>query len=169
MNAPSKAQEIKAMLAAVVAFFTALWGWVGWIIFLLILTIALDYVTGTAAAKAHGEWTSKLAREGLWHKLGEIVALLVAILCDIAVAVILHTEAAAIFDGHIPYGNYITLVVAAWYFFTEVGSILENIKKLGAPIPEWLISGARVLKGKAEEATPIVKSENDIHSNSQTE
>ena len=157
MNAPSKAQEIKALLAAIVAFGTALWGWVGWIIFLLILTIALDYVTGTAAAKAAGEWTSKLARDGLWHKLGEIVALLVAILCDIAVAVILHTEAAAIFDGHIPYGNYITLVVATWYFFTEVGSILENIKKLGAPIPDWLISGARVLKGKAEEAAPIVK------------
>lgn len=157
MNEPSKAQEIKALLAAIVAFGTALWGWVGWAIFLLIVTIALDYVTGTAAAKAAGEWTSKLAREGLWHKLGEIVALLVAILCDIAIAVILHTEAAAIFDGHIPYGNYITLIVTAWYFFTEVGSILENIKKMGAPIPDWLITGARVLKGKAEEAAPIVK------------
>ena len=162
MNAPTKAQEIKALLAAIVAFGTAIWGWVGWIIFLLILTIALDYVTGTAAAKACGEWTSQLAREGLWHKLGEIVALLVAILCDIAVAVILHTEAASIFDGRIPYGNYITLVVATWYFFTEVGSILENIKKLGAPIPDWLITGARILKGKVEEAAPITKS--DDHS-----
>lgn len=156
MNAPSKAQEIKALLAAGVAFLTALWGWVGWIIFLLIMAIALDYITGTAAAKATGEWTSKVAREGLWHKLGEIVALLVAALCDIAISVILHTGAAQIFEG-LPYGNYITLVVATWYFFTEIGSILENIKKLGAPIPEWLISGARVLKGKAEEAAPIVK------------
>lgn len=154
MNAPNKAQELKAFLAAGVAFLTALWGWVGWIIFLLIMAIALDYVTGTAAAKATGEWTSKVAREGLWHKLGEIVALLVAALCDIAISVILHTGAAQIFEG-LPYGNYITLVVATWYFFTEVGSILENIKKLGAPIPEWLISGARVLKGKAEEAAPI--------------
>ena len=100
MNAPSKAQEIKALLAAIVAFGTALWGWVGWAIFLLIVTI---------------------------------------------------------FDGRIPYGNYITLIVTTWYFFTEVGSILENIKKLGAPIPDWLITGARVLKGKAEEAAPIVK------------
>lgn len=156
MNAPSKAQEIKALLAAGVAFLTALWGWVGWIIFLLVMAIALDYITGTAAAKATGEWTSKVAREGLWHKLGEIVALLVAALCDIAISVILHTGAAQIFEG-LPYGNYITLVVATWYFFTEIGSILENIKKLGAPIPEWLISGARVLKGKAEEAAPIVK------------
>jgi toxin secretion/phage lysis holin len=160
MNAPSKAQEIKAFLAAGVAFLTALWGWVGWIIFLLIAAIVLDYITGTAAAKATGEWTSKMAREGLWHKLGEIVALLVAALCDIAISVILHTGAAQIFEG-LPYGNYITLVVATWYFFTEVGSILENIKKLGAPIPEWLISGARVLKGKAEEAAPIAGAKED--------
>lgn len=160
MNAPNKAQEIKALLAAGVAFLTALWGWVGWIIFLLIMAIALDYITGTAAAKATGEWTSKVAREGLWHKLGEIVALLVAALCDIAISVILHTGAAQIFEG-LPYGNYITLVVATWYFFTEVGSILENIKKLGAPIPEWLISGARVLKGKAEEAAPIAGAKED--------
>lgn len=160
MNAPNKAQELKAFLAAGVAFLTALWGWVGWIIFLLIMAIALDYITGTAAAKATGEWTSKVAREGLWHKLGEIVALLVAALCDIAISVILHTGAAQIFEG-LPYGNYITLVVATWYFFTEIGSILENIKKLGAPIPEWLISGARVLKGKAEEAAPIAGAKED--------
>jgi len=156
MNAPSKAQEIKAFLAAGVAFLTALWGWVGWIIFLLVAAIALDYITGTLAAKATGEWTSKMAREGLWHKLGEIVALLVAALCDIAISVILHTEAGQILDG-LPYGNYITLIVAVWYFFTEAGSILENVKKLGAPIPDWLISGAKILKGKAAEAAPIVQ------------
>jgi len=162
MGAPTKAQEIKAFLAAGVAFFTALWGWAGWIIFLLILAIVLDYITGTTAAKAVGEWTSKLAREGLWHKLGEIVALLVAILCDIAISVILHTEAAQIFDGTIQYGNYITLVVSIWYFFTEIGSILENVKKLGAPIPDWLISGAKVLKGKAGDAVPIKPDDTEL-------
>ncbi len=153
MNAPTKAQEVKAFIAAGFAFFTALWGWVGWIVFLLILAIALDYITGTAAAKANGEWTSKLAREGLWHKLGEIFALLVAALCDIAVDVILHTGAAQIVEG-IPYGNYITLIVSVWYFFTEVGSILENVKRLGAPIPEWLIAGAKILKGKTSDSVP---------------
>lgn len=157
MNAPNKAQELKAFLAAGVAFLTALWGWVGWSIFLLVIAIALDYITGTIAAKATGTWTSQAAREGLWHKLGELIALCVAALCDIAISVILHTEAGTIFDGSLPYGNYVTLVVSVWYFFTEAGSILENVKKLGAPIPEWLISGARVLKGKAEEAAPIVK------------
>ena len=158
MNAPDKASEIKAVFTAILAFCTALWGWIGWAIILMAGAMALDYITGTAAAKAHGEWTSKLAREGLWHKLGEIFALLVAALCDIAIAVILHTAAAPLF-GDLEYGHYLTMIVALWYLFTEAGSILENAKKLGAPIPDWLISGAKTLKGKTEKAAPIKQQE----------
>ena len=156
MNAPDKAIEIKAFLTAILTFLTALWGWIGWAVWLMVGAMALDYVTGTAAAKANGEWTSKLAREGLWHKLGEIFALLVAALCDIAIAVILHTAAAPLF-GDLEYGHYLTLIVALWYLFTEAGSILENAKKLGAPIPDWLITGAKTLKGKTDQAAPIVQ------------
>ena len=156
MNAPDKALEIKAFFTAIIAFLTALWGWLGWAVVLMIGAMALDYVTGTLAARAHGEWSSKLAREGLWHKLGEIVALLVAALCDIAIEIILHSSAAPILDGW-DYGHYLTLIVALWYLFTEVGSILENAKKLGAPIPDWLIKGADWLKGKTEKAAPIAQ------------
>ena len=156
MNAPEKAMEIKAFFVAILAFCTAVWGWLGWAIILMIGAMALDYITGTIAAKAHGEWSSDVAREGLWHKLGEIVALLVAALCDIAITVVMHSTAAPIFDG-LDYGNYITLVVALWYLFTEVGSILENAKKLGAPIPDWLITGANWLKGKTDKAAPIAQ------------
>lgn len=26
-----------------------------------------------------------------------------------------------------------------WYILTELGSILENAEKLGAPVPKWLV------------------------------
>ncbi len=152
MNAPDKATEIKALLTAFLAFCTALWGWVGWAIILMVGAMVLDYVTGTVAAKAHGEWSSDVAREGLWHKLGEIVALLVAALCDIAIAVVMNTAAAPLFGGIEYAGHYLTLIVAMWYLFTELGSILENAKRLGAPIPDWLITGAGKLKEKTEQA-----------------
>ena len=158
MNAPDKAVEIKAFFTAAIAFLTALWGWLGWAIALLLLAIVLDYITGTIAAKLTGEWSSAVARTGLWHKLGEIFALLVAALCDIAVDVILNTAAAPILSD-MEYGHYLTLIVALWYLFTELGSILENAKKLGAPVPDWLVAGANVLKGKAEQAAPIGKHE----------
>ena len=91
MNAPEKATEIKALLTAAVSFIVALLGWVGIAVAIMIACMLLDYITGTWAAKAHAEWSSEKARAGLWHKLGEIVALLVAALCDIAVGVILSS------------------------------------------------------------------------------
>lgn len=153
MNAPEKATEIKAAVTLVITFFTALWGWLGWAIFVLLVCLVLDYITGTWAARARGEWSSEIARQGLWHKLGEIVALLVAALCDIAVQVILQTAAAPLI-GDFRYKGYITLIVCIWYTFTELGSIIENAGKLGAPIPKWLAKGIAQLKGKVDNAAP---------------
>ena len=150
MNAPSKAEEIKAAIAGAVAIFTGVIGWTGVGVVILLVCMALDYLTGSLAAKAHGEWSSRVAREGLWHKLGEIVALLVAALCDIALQVIFATAAAPILGGYARRG-WITLIVSLWYILTELGSILENAARLGAPIPKALIEGVGRLKKKVDQ------------------
>lgn len=154
MSTPDKATEIKAFLAAIAAFFTALWGWLGWAVLILVICMGLDWITGSWAARRKGEWSSSVARDGLWHKLGEIVALLVAALCDIAIKVILNSAAADLLKGW-EYGNYMTLLVAVWYIFTELGSIAENVDKLGAPLPSWLKKAIRFLRAKAEAADPV--------------
>lgn len=154
MNTPDKATEIKAFLTAILAFCTALWGWLGWAVIILIFCMALDWATGSWAARANNEWSSSVARAGLWHKLGEIVALLVAALCDIAIQVILNSTAADLLKGW-TYGNYMTLLVAVWYIFTELGSIAENVDKLGAPLPSWLKKAIRFLRAKADAADPV--------------
>lgn len=154
MSAPDKAHELRALLTAAMSFIVALLGWVGIAVAVMLICMVLDYITGTWAAKAHAEWTSEKAREGLWHKLGEIVALLVAALCDIAVGVILSSAAAPLI-GDYHHRGYITLIVAVWYIFTELGSILENAAKLGAPIPEKLIKGIGRLKKKADDVDPV--------------
>lgn len=153
MNTPDKATEIKAFVTAILAFCTALWGWLGWAVIILIACMALDWITGSWAARAHNEWSSSVARAGLWHKLGEIVALLVAALCDIAVQVILNSAAADLLKGW-EYGNYMTLLVAVWYIFTELGSIIENADKLGAHIPGWLRKGIAALQHRTEVLDP---------------
>lgn len=147
MNAPDKALEIKAWITAAIAFLTALWGWVGWAVIIWLAAIVLDYITGTWAAKSAGDWSSAVARAGLWHKLGEIVAVLVAALCDIAISVIIN---GAGLDIGITYGTLITPVVLLWYIITELGSIIENAGKLGAPIPEWLKKWLRNYKDKLD-------------------
>jgi len=161
MSAPNRALEIKAAITAILSAAVALLGWVGIAVAIMLVCMALDYITGTWAAKAHGEWSSKVAREGLWHKLGEIVALLVAALADLGVSVILSTAAAPLVGADYQHRGYIVLVVAVWYIFTELGSILENAAKLGAPIPEKLIRGIGRLKKKADEADPLPGKDED--------
>ena len=135
MNTPDKAAEIKGAIAAVLAFLSALWGWLGWAVLIWITCLLLDYVSGSAAARRNGEWSSAVARDGLWHKLGEIFAVVVAALCDIALA-----DVMAMAPISLPFeiGPLVTPLVLLWYIITELGSILENAGKLGAQYPEWL-------------------------------
>lgn len=154
MNAPDRITEIKAVLAAVFALLTGLWGWTGWAIIVMIACMAMDYLTGTLAARRAGEWSSAIARDGLWHKAGEIFALLVAILCDVAISIILATPAAQIVDiGGNP--HYLTLLVAIWYIITELGSILENAIAMGANVPRWLTKGLAKLHQQTESIDPF--------------
>jgi toxin secretion/phage lysis holin len=147
MNAPDKASEIKAGITGIIALLTSLWGWVGWAVLIWIGCILLDYIAGTMAAKSAGEWSSSIARAGLWHKLGEIFAVLVAALCDTALTVIVNGSGLALpFDV----GPLVTPVVLCWYIITELGSITENAGKLGAPVPAWLRRSLKDYKDKID-------------------
>lgn len=147
MNAPEKATEIKAVFAAVIAFLTALWGWTGWAILIWVLCFLLDYISGTAAARKSGEWSSAVAREGVWHKLGEIFAVLVAALCDIALKVIVS---GAGLDIGIVIGPLVTPIVLLWYIITELGSVAENAEKMGAPVPKWIKRSLKQYRDKID-------------------
>jgi len=137
MNAPDKALEIRGFFTALFAALTAVWGWTGWAVWVWIACMLADYVSGTLAARAAGEWSSSEARAGLWHKLGEVFAVLVAALCDIALKVVVSGAGLAL-----PFapGPLVTPLVLLWYVITELGSIAENAGKLGAPVPKWLKS-----------------------------
>lgn len=143
MPAPEKATELKALIVAFFTFLTALWGWLGWSVLLMLLCMFIDYVTGSLAARRKGTWDSSVARDGLWHKLGEIFALLVALFCDFAIVLILHTDAAEILHFEWGWRWYFSLMVSIWYTITELGSILENAERMGAPVPTWLKKGLK--------------------------
>ena len=36
------------------------------------------------------------------------------------------------------YEVFVSVLVLVWYIMTELGSIVENIGALGAPVPAWL-------------------------------
>ena len=144
-----KVNAFKAAIAALCAALTALWGWFGWLVLAWIACVAIDYLTGSAAACKKGEWASNVARDGLWHKAGELVAVLAAGLLDLVLGHLL---------GNLPvtlpfaYTVLICPLVVTWYILTEIGSIIENAGALGAPIPPWLAKTIAALQDTVDEA-----------------
>ena len=134
MNAPERAKEISGVVAAAIGFLTALWGWAGWAVMVWTALILIDYITGSMAAKREKNWSSAIARDGLWHKAGEIFAVLTAALCDIALKVLVEGSGIT-FPFEI--SMIVTPIVLLWYILTEAGSIIENCGRLGAPVPSW--------------------------------
>lgn len=131
------------------AALTALWGWYGWLVLLWVALMGLDVVTGMARAAKDGQWSSSVAREGLWHKAGAMSAVLVACLLDLT----LGQVAAALPGVGLAAGETALLgpAVVVWYSLTECGSIVENAGALGAPVPGWLARRLERLRDRVDE------------------
>ena len=99
-----------------------------------VAAMALDYLSGSAAACKAGKWSSAEARTGLWHKGGMILVVCVAAISDGIMTVMCD---------HVPlqmdWPSLVLPLVLGWYILTELGSILENAVKLGAHVPGWLV------------------------------
>ena len=148
---------VKAMIAA---FFTALGAFLGWkgvMLFAWAGVMALDYISGTVAAALGGQWSSAVAREGIKHKGGMILVVTVAAIADAVMVIIV---------AHVPIGlqwpGLILPMVLAWYIITELGSILENAVKMGAPVPGWLIKLRKVSANIVENAGIHTAGDNEI-------
>ena len=126
--------EVKAAIAIFFTAVTTLLGWQGVMALVWVVLMFMDYVSGSLAARKTGTWKSSVARDGLLHKGGMILVVLVALLADIVMSLTLP---------HIPLVNIawpdiLFPIVLAWYIITELGSILENAVKMGARVPSWL-------------------------------
>ena len=150
-----KVNDFKLAVTAVVALLTSLWGWFGWLVVLFVGCMAVDYLTGTAAAMHRGEWSSKSARDGIFHKIGSVIVVMVAGAADLLIGAML---------GHLPgvvlpfeYTTLLCPLVVVWYTLTELGSIVENAVNLGAPVPQWL----KKMLSAAKDAVDKLGEEND--------
>ena len=131
-----KIHGAKAAITAVIGVLTGLWGWLGWLVVGWVGLMTLDYISGSAAAAKKGEWSSKVAREGIWHKAGMIVVVIVAAGADLLLGLML--EQLPIVALPVTFAGLLCPLVLVWYCITELGSIAENAVAMGAPCPKWL-------------------------------
>lgn len=142
--------RFKGALSALLAALTALWGWFGWLMAAWVVFMTLDVFTGMAAAAKKGEWASRKAREGLWHKTGCVAAVIVAGLLDLVVMGILGS----LENLSLPfeYTVFLCPLVVVWYILTEAGSVVENAGALGAPVPGWLKKAIAAFRDKVDQS-----------------
>lgn len=142
-------KAFKAALTAALGVLTALWGWFGWLLVAWIGAMALDVATGMGAALRAGQWSSRVARDGLWHKAGCVSAVTAAGVLDLVAGLLLGSLPA----DSLPFSYTVLLcpLAVVWYLLTEMGSILENAGAMGAPIPGWLRKAIGELRDKLED------------------
>ena len=151
--------QIKTAVAGLLGLLTGLWGWLGWLVVGWIGCMVLDYITGSMAAAKGGEWSSKQAREGIWHKCGMIVVVLVAAGADMLISLVLANL--PVLALPIQYPGLICPIVLVWYIVTELGSMVENAAVMGAPVPKWLLKLLAMSKSAVDVAGDKLGGDND--------
>lgn len=145
-----KLDTFKAAIVAIFAGISSLLGWFGWLLVIFVACLTADWGTGTMVACKNGEWSSKTNREGIWHKFGSIVAVLVTAVLDIVIGMVVNN----IPSITLPFEYTVLLcpIVLVWYIVGELGSIVENAGNMGAPIPNFLKKIIAVFKNTVDAA-----------------
>lgn len=114
---------VKSIFAAVCAAAGFLFGEADGMFTALAALIALDYISGVAAAIAEKKLSSAVGAKGIAKKLFMLLIVAVANIVDICV----------IGEGHV-----LKTVTMAFYIANECISLLENAGRLGVPVPKKL-------------------------------
>ena len=125
--------------AAITASFTAVAAFLGWRMILLLVWVclmALDYLSGSLAARSQGQWRSELARQGIFHKAGMVLVVTVSLIADYVI--LLACESLPYDALNFTWPVVLFPMVTMWYILTETGSIIENAMAMGARVPQWL-------------------------------
>ena len=136
---------IQVMVSGALAAFAVYMGALAVPIIVLMVMMVLDYLSGMAAAWMQNNLSSKIGAKGIIKKVGYMGLIVVAMGADY---LIYSGIIAANID--INYNMWFGLLVAVWLIINEMISILENLSKLGVPIPDFMTRLIKRLKSAAD-------------------
>lgn len=121
------------------------------LMFILVILMITDFVTGLLAAagsdKKEDQIHSKRCIAGIKKKVGYIILLLIAILLDYTLMQVANINFLSI--NNIAYGIF-SLAVTIFLMSNEFISIVENLGRMGVPVPQFLVKAFKELKDKSE-------------------
>ena len=128
---------VQCAFAAVGGFFGWFVGGLDGMLYALIAFVVVDYITGLMAAGLEKKLSSGVGFRGIFKK--------VVIFCLVAVGNIIDTYI-------IQNGSVLRTAVVFFYLSNEGISILENVGRIGLPIPEKVRSVLEQLKEEKSDA-----------------
>lgn len=149
-----KYNVVKAVLSGSVAAISSRLGILGPMLLALTGVMVVDYFTGMLASKKENNISSKKGIWGIIKKVLYVVVVGVGMLMD---WLILTT--ADSMGVHIPQATFFGVLVAVWLIINELISILENLTRLGTPMPGFLLTIVQhfkvVVESKGDELADI--------------
>ena len=139
---------LKLLLAGAMAALMTYLGQIIIPVLVLCFVMLLDYLTGVHAAYKENVLSSKTGLLGILKKLSYLAMVAVACVIDYMIATVgaqLGTVVAVQFVGQI---------VTFWLIINELISILENLQRVGDPVPPFVGKLLQHLRGKIEESMP---------------
>lgn len=139
---------LQAIMSAALATFAVYMGALAVPIIVLMVMMIIDYLSGMSVAWSEGTLSSKVGAKGIVKKVGYMALIVVAMGVDY----LIYSGIAAV-DINVGYNMWFGLLVAVWLIINEMISILENLSKVGVPVPKFLITIIEKLKISTEKRT----------------
>ena len=115
-------------------------------IIILIIAMIIDYVTGMMSAWLNAELSSKKGIKGIVKKISYLALVAVAMIVDWLICCGLQQ-----INVDIKYTVFFAVLVAVWLIINELISVLENLSRMGVPIPNFLKKMIDRLKNTVDE------------------
>lgn len=120
---------------------------------ILLCCMVIDFISGCIANGSVEGLSSKAGVKGIIKKVGYLCVISVAMFFDYLIMYSLNLM-------NIQYSirMFFGLLVTVWFILNELLSILENVNKLGVPIPDFLTQYVKEVRGKINK-----KGEENLH------
>lgn len=151
---------LQAVLTAAVTAFAVYFNALAVPLIVLLVMMIIDYISGMSAAWREGTLNSKKGVDGIIKKVGYMALVAVAMGVDY----LIFSGFAAV-NVSVGFEMLFGILVAVWLIINEMISILENLSRLGVPIPQFLTKVVKRLRisaeGKADRITESEEEKND--------
>ena len=140
-------KELQMFISAVFAGLLYYLGIVAVPIIMLVFAMIIDYITGMSAAWYNSELSSKKGIKGIVKKVSYLALVVVAMIIDWLISQGLQQ-----INVDLHYSVFFAVLVAVWLIINELISTLENLSRMGVPIPSFLKKIINRLKTTVDES-----------------